>query len=456
MALRDLRLTALGTTVTGTLDTVLNVRGNLYQGRVQTTRFASESLMKAFAAQLPPGLTSDELGMLELSASFTLDSAADSLTVQPLRAEAFGLRMSGSAAARNLSTAATWTGTGAIAQFSPQELLQRFGLPPQQTSDPRAFTRPSVDTRFTITKDGAQLDDLVLALDETTIKGDFTMQGFVTPAYRFTLNVDAVDADRYLPPKARDAEGGEATAGDIELPQNNTMDLDGTLRVGSLGLAGLQFTDVGGRVVIGGGDLTIEDARAKLYGGTFDGRFHVRAAGNAPGLTLEGRAAGLQLAPLITALTAEAANVSGTGSFDLSLSGKGRTVIENVQTAGGNVSFNMDTEVKIEDGVKVIKGEPPAARVVEEVQALAHEPARADAHAVFAGGRHVPSLSVFLAARAFEKSGIFFNIKCRVNRHNAAGAVPGNFSVFPGPAHRQSQALPRRARSDSHGDEARP
>ena len=40
-------------------------------------------------------------------------------------------------------------------QFSPQELLQRFGLPPQQTSDPRAFTRASVETRFRITKDGA-------------------------------------------------------------------------------------------------------------------------------------------------------------------------------------------------------------------------------------------------------------------------------------------------------------
>jgi AsmA protein len=341
MALRDLRLTALGTTVTGTLETVLNARGNLYQGRVQTTRFDSESLVKAFAAQLPPGLTSDELGMLELAASFALDSAADTLTVQPLRAEAFGLRMSGNVAASNVSTAATWTGSGAIAQFSPQELLQRFGLPPQQTSDPRAFTRASVDTRFTITKDGAQLDALKLALDETTIEGDFSLHGFETPAYRFTLNVDAVDADRYLPPKARDAEAGEATAGDIELPQNNTMNLDGTMNVASLKLAGMQFNDVGGRIVIGGGDLTVENARTNLYGGTFVGNFRVHAAGDDPGLALDGRASGIQLEPLIAALTGGEPNFSGTGSFDLNLAGKGRTVIQNVETAGGNVSFDM-------------------------------------------------------------------------------------------------------------------
>jgi AsmA protein len=341
VVLRDLELTALGMTVSGTLETVLNARGNMYQGRLQTTRFASDTLLKAFAAGLPSGLTAGELGMLELGASFTLDSGADTLTVQPLRAEAFGLRMSGNVAARNLSTAAAWTGTGAIAQFSPQELLQRFGLPPQQTSDPQAFTRASLDTRFTITKDGARLDDLTLALDETTLQGTFSLQGFEAPAYRFALNVDAVDADRYLPPKAREAEAGEATAGDIELPQNNTMNLDGTMNVASLKLAGMQFNDVGGRIVIGGGDLAVENARTNLYGGTFVGNFRVHAAGNAPGLALDGRASGIELEPLIAALTGEEPNFSGTGSFDLNLAGKGRTVIENVETAGGSVSFDM-------------------------------------------------------------------------------------------------------------------
>ena len=115
--------------------------------------------------------------MIELDTRFELDAAADTLTVAPLRAEAFGLRASGEVTARNVSRAAVWTGTASVAQFSPQELLQRFGLPPQPTSDPQAFTRATVATRFTVTKDGAQLDDLVLALDETTIKGTFALQG---------------------------------------------------------------------------------------------------------------------------------------------------------------------------------------------------------------------------------------------------------------------------------------
>ena len=251
------------------------------------------------------------------------------------------MRASGEVTGRNVSQAATWTGTASVAQFSPQELLTRFGLPPQPTSDAQAFTRATIGTRFTVTKDGAELDNFVLALDETTIKGTFALQGFDAPSYRFALDVDSVDADRYLPPKARDAQAGEATAGDIELPQNNTMNVDGTMHVGALKLAGMQFADVGGRILIGSGDLKLENARAQLYGGTFAGNFHVRAAGNDPGLALDGRASGIALEPLIAALTAEEPNFSGTGSFDLNLAGKGRTVIENVQTAGGNVSFDM-------------------------------------------------------------------------------------------------------------------
>ncbi len=340
-ALRDFTLSALGATARGTLEGLPGERGDIFRGQIETTRFAPDAMTQAFAAMLPPTLTAAKLGMLELAAGFTFDTGADTLSLQSLRAEAFGLRMSGTVAGRDVSRAAAWTGTANVAQFSPQELLQRFGLPPQATSDPQAFTRATVATRFAATKDRAELDGLVLTLDETTIRGTFTLQGFDAPAYRFALNVDAVDADRYLPPKARDAQAGEATAGDIELPQNNTMNLDGTMQVGSLKLAGMQFADVGSRIVIGGGNLTLENARASLYGGTFAGNFRVRAAGDDPGLALDGRANGIALEPLIAALTGGEPNFSGTGSFDLNLAGKGRTVIENVRTAGGNVNFEM-------------------------------------------------------------------------------------------------------------------
>jgi len=208
-------------------------------------------------------------------------------------------------------------------------------------SDAKALTRATVDTRFDVDTKQAKLSDVTLALDDTKITGNFALTGFDNPSYGFALNIDKVDVDRYLPPKAKDAKQGQGTAGDIELPANNTMKLDGNVHVGDLRLAGLQFAEVGTRIVLGQGNAELQNARAHLYGGDFAGSLKVHAAGDKPGLALSGKATGLQLEPLIRALTNQQPNFTGNGSFDLDLAGNGRTVIENVRTAGGKVAFEI-------------------------------------------------------------------------------------------------------------------
>ena len=340
-ALRDFTASIFGATLRGNLEALPGERGNRFRGNVTTSRFAPDRFAKAFAALLPPNLTPSELGTIALETRFDFDAAADTLTAAPLAVQIFGLEATGELTGRNVSKAAVWAGSAKVTQFSPQDLLKRFGLPTQPTADGRALSRATLDARYTVTQDRVEFTNATLALDDSKITGDFTLSGFDKPAYRFTLAVDAVDADRYLPPTARDAKAGQATAGDIELPQSNTMKLDGTMRVGSLRLAGLQFSEVSSRILVGNGDATLEGARAKLYGGEFVGNFRVQAAGSEPGLALDGKASNLQLKPLIEALTGTPANFSGTGNFDLDLQGQGRTVIQNVQTAGGNVSFTM-------------------------------------------------------------------------------------------------------------------
>jgi uncharacterized protein involved in outer membrane biogenesis len=342
-ALANLNATVLGAQISGNLEAVPGANGNVFRGSVATSRFAPDAFAQAFAAMLPPKLDVTEIGAIRLQTSFSFDTAADTVIAAPFEAELFGLAARGELTGRDVSRRASWTGKASVAQFSPQDLMRRFGLPTQPTSDPEALTSAAIDTRFAVDATEARLESLVLALDDSKLSGNFAVLGFEKPAFRFALAVDHVDADRYLPPKARDAQRGEATAGDLELPANNTMQLDGTMQIGQLRLAGMQFDDVASRVLIGGGDAKLEGARARLYGGSFAGNFHVRAAGDTPGLALDGKASGLQLQPLIEALTGHSANFSGTGSFDLNLAGTGRKVIENVQTAGGNVAFQLDS-----------------------------------------------------------------------------------------------------------------
>ena len=58
-ALRDFKLTALGATVSGTLEGVPGDRGDVFRGQIQTSRFAPDAMTQAFAAMLPPTLTAE-------------------------------------------------------------------------------------------------------------------------------------------------------------------------------------------------------------------------------------------------------------------------------------------------------------------------------------------------------------------------------------------------------------
>ncbi len=358
--LSEVKAELLGATVTGGIEAVPQAGATMYRGTVKTSRFAPNEFAAVFAGLLSDKIVPAKLGTLALDSAFTYDPAHDVLSLEPLQFEAFGLSAAGRLTASHLTGTPVLKGQARLPTFSPRDLLRRFGQDPPITADPKALQRASIATDFEIDPGQGRFTNIVLALDDSRITGDFTVQGITNPEYRFALAIDRVDADRYLPPPAPAARAASKvpsakaaapasspkaapTAGDIELPAEtlSTLKLEGNVKVGKLKLANLDLGEVATDVAVGNGEARLSKAGAKLYGGRFDGSFEVKAAGKQPGLTLEGRGKDLDLAPLITALTREKANFSGKGDFDLELRGHGAKVIDNVRSADGKVSFAL-------------------------------------------------------------------------------------------------------------------
>ena len=342
LTLIDFEAQLLGAATTGELEFMPEPEGTAVRGRLSTSRFAPDAFATAIAAFLPENIGADELGMLAVDAEFGYDPQTDSAIVDPVSLEAFGLRGNGRFTAARLAESATLEGQARLDPFSPRDLLRRFDQPVPQTSDASALQSANVTASFEIDAAGGQFNGIDLLLDGSRIEGNIVVNDFRNPSYRFTLAADRIDVDRYLPPRAAEGNDGERVAGDLRLSARalDALDIDGRVEVGDLTLAGLNFQNVATPIVLGEGRAELTPASADLYGGEFEGGVSVDTTGELPSLEVTGQAIGLELAPLFAARSGDS-NVSGTGSFDLSLKGSGETVTENLLSAEGNLSFAL-------------------------------------------------------------------------------------------------------------------
>ena len=341
LSVREFRADVMATSITGELDYFRAERR--YEGRVSTSTVDPLLVSRVFPNLLPQALTPQRLGTLRLESGFAYDAVTDELTLDGLQAEGLGLLATGDLAVSELAESPHWTGTLQIQRFDPRELLRRFDRPSPVTADSGALASAVIDTRLDVTAERGIFEDIRLRLDDSTITGEVTVWDFGSPEYDFSLTIDRVDVDRYLPPQATARSGARAPADrSIALPTETMHDLalNGRVVIHDLKLAGLQFADASALLAIGNGIGTIDSARGKLYGGDFEGGIELDARGGVQQLTLNGTAVGIQLEPFLVALRGES-NLSGTGSFDVSLSGVGAGLGDVLETTAGRVTFSL-------------------------------------------------------------------------------------------------------------------
>ncbi|MFP6830089.1 MAG: AsmA family protein [Gammaproteobacteria bacterium] len=338
-SVRNIRAAVMDTSITGELDYFRAERR--LEGSVSTSTIDPALVDQVFPSLLPDSLPPERLGTLRLATSFAYDTVTNELAFNSIEAEALGLLGTGELAVSELSGSPRLTGTVRIERFAPRDLLSRFDQPPPATSDPSALANVMIETRLDFTAERGSFEVLRLQVDDSTITGELTVREFSNPEYSFSLEIDRVDVDRYLPPSAAPQSGASADR-PIELPTQAMHDLalNGRIVIDDLKLADIQFSDVSTLLAIQSGVGTIDSARARLYGGDFGGGIELDARGGIPQLAFDGTVVGVQLDPLFSALGGESA-LTGIGNFDLSLSGIGAGLGDVLETTAGRIDFAL-------------------------------------------------------------------------------------------------------------------
>jgi AsmA protein len=242
-------------------------------------------------------------------------------------------------------------------------------------------------------------------VDESNIDGRVGLAKFTPPAYTFDINIDKLDADRYIPkgdgktaPGSKPAPGSGGKAGEqpLDFSALQGLNANGSVKIGQLKAANVKASNVRIDVKAANGKLDVSPLSANLYRGSLNGSASIEAA-QTPVISVKQALSGVDIGPLLRD-AAEFDTLEGRGNVTLDVTGRGGTVSALKKALNGTAA------IKLADGA--IKGIDIAGTLRDVKSKLGS-----------LRGEHTQSASGSQKTDFSELSGTF-NIKNGVARNN--------------------------------------
>ena len=266
------------------------------------------------------------------------------LSQQTLKAASFTAQyamaqLSGSLAGEKIVDAPAFSGSLKLDPLVLREFLPRMGVDVPKTRDSKVLSKFTAATRFAYGGNAARLSGLDIVLDDSKFTGEAAVTNLDTKALTFNLKLDQIDIDRYLSP---DDSAPKPDDKPVELPAEKlrALDANGTFSIGRARIAGMDLTNVQMTLQSKDGIIHLNPLKAQLYGGQYDGDVTYDASGKVPGVKLDQRMNGIDVAKLLKA-TVKSDRLSGRANLSMKLAGQGRTSEALIKAFAGHVDMNV-------------------------------------------------------------------------------------------------------------------
>ncbi|MCC7463030.1 MAG: AsmA family protein [Gammaproteobacteria bacterium] len=278
-----------------------------------------------------------------------VDLDAQTLDAPGLQLLVAGASLSGDLKGERILDAPRISGPVRLADLAPRTLLGQLGIQAPATRDPQVLQHLSLAGQLNASSAALSLDGLQGKLDETTLAGRLGVD-FDSGRLRFALQLDRLDADRYLaPPEPAPVPGG-ATAGGpaasapapIEIPVDllRSLELQGELRAATARFAGIEYSGLRFGLNAHAGRVRIHPSEARLYGGAYRGDIVLDVSGAVPRASFDEHVSDVDFAALFKDLF-DSGRFAGRGDASARLTASGRDTAAMLRTLGGDVAFDV-------------------------------------------------------------------------------------------------------------------
>ncbi|WAK02172.1 AsmA family protein [Methylobacter sp. YRD-M1] len=309
------------------------------------------------------------------AANVLLNMAKQDLKISTLRVESGDLKIAADITGTRIKDQPSFQGPVAVEQFNPVLVMKQLEITPPVMRDANALTRLAMNFNLQATDDAANLQDLLIKLDDTTINGSASVDNFSQPAIAFNLTADALDADRYLTPEkeadknskpiASPAVTTAAAASLLPVETLRKLNANGELTLHEMKINNLNMQDIHLKLSAKNGIVTTQQSVNQFYQGNYSGNMNMDVRNKLPVLAVNEKISHVQVEPLLKDYKGEA-KMSGVVNMSAQLQAQGNNKDEIKSSLNGQLNFLFKDSVilgfnlqKIIDNSKaLIKGAP--------------------------------------------------------------------------------------------------
>ena len=288
------------------------------------------------------GIASSPSSLKFETGGIEVQTESETVTMQPLSMTLLGIDFKADVEPFSYAGSIEPVATIKTDAFSPRSVMHLLDIEVPETADPVALSRVIVDAKAAFKTNVVEMTGVTIKLDDTTFKGTLSVPRSESAGYRFDLDADRIDLNRYMEPAEAASPGARGESIPVEIPSDLIRPLNarGNLSVATALLGGMEFQNVVLGLNAANGRMRINPVTANLYGGSYSGDVRIDVSGKTPVLSVDEKIQNVNLADFTRALFKQE-NVTGTinGGFILSGSGDDMTAVQ--KTLGGNMSFEL-------------------------------------------------------------------------------------------------------------------
>lgn len=194
--------------------------------------------------------------------------------------------------------------------------------------------------RIDLKADGQKLNlnPLAAKVDDSQVNASVGISRFNDPIYSFNVNIDKLDADKYITKSDKPAEKSTADS-PIDLSALKKLNASGDAKIGWLKLANVTTQNVNIGLKADSGLVTVSPFAANLYQGSMSGLLKVDARAT-PSISFKQDMKGIAIGPLLV----DAINndmLDGKGTLNVDVTTSGNTVGALKTALNGKAAVNL-------------------------------------------------------------------------------------------------------------------